>query len=55
MIILLQGIRHQCKEMFENIIKIYRHLEPGVYLLSVSAVPLPLSSPKECCHRDKAF
>ena len=27
----MQGIRHQCKEMFENIVKLYKHFGPGLW------------------------
>lgn len=36
-----QGIRHQCKEMFQNIVKIHQHLSPSTH--SLSGFPFPLS------------
>lgn len=43
----VQGIRHQCKDIFENVIKIYKHLGPGACLDS-QAYPFELIPSSFC-------
>lgn len=45
----VQGIRHQCKEMFQNIVKIHQHLSPSTHSLWFPLSPVSSSRCYSLC------